>query len=215
MSNIAGKSYAMNVVSPTVYNGLLNRIIFLAARTPFFRPRLKGLIVLSLIHYARWVIIRPKDFPHLDESQPKEDVKHAYEFFFSNFNGSWDQYVDSFSMALAGGLDLLWFKNIKYPKSVPIDPFHRYINFNQIQTDYYYNAYPLAASNDVKSAQSVRDTLLDLAKTAKKGSDSDFQQAYDAALVELQHDLGRLEQTPIVSLANAAMEERRRVEGMS
>ncbi|MGI9643809.1 MAG: hypothetical protein ACR2O6_00700 [Ilumatobacteraceae bacterium] len=204
----------MNVVSPTIRNGLLNRVIFVAARTPLFRSRLKGLIVLSLIHYARWAIIRPKDFPHLDESQPEEDIENAYEFFFSNFNGSWDQYVDSFSMSLAGGLDLLWYKNVNYPNSVPIAPFHRYINANQIQTDHYYNAYPLATSNDVKSAREVRDTLIELAKTAKKSSDAEFETAYVQALIKLQNDLSRMEETPIVSLAHAAVVERQRVEGM-
>ncbi len=213
MSNIAGKSYAMNVVSPTKWNGIVNRLIFLAGRT-LLKNKLQGLLTLSLIHYARWAIIRPKDFPRLSDDQPKEDIGYTYEFFFSNFNGSWDQYIDSFSMSIASGLDLFWWGNINYPKSIPIEEFHRYINANQIQTSYYYNAYPLASSNDVKAAERVRDTLLDLVKVAKKGSDDEFLAAYHRALAERQHDLGRMEETPIVSLAHAAIEERRRVEAM-
>ena len=68
MSNIAGKSYAMNVVSPTKWNGIVNRLIFLAGRT-LLKNKLQGLLTLSLIHYARWAIIRPKDFPRLSDDQ--------------------------------------------------------------------------------------------------------------------------------------------------
>jgi hypothetical protein len=215
VSNIAGKAYAMNVVSPTGWpHGIANRVIFWAART-ILKNRLNGLLTLSLIHYARWAIVRPKDFPNLGEGQPKEDIKYTYEFFFSNFNGSWDQYIDSFSMSIASGLDLFWYSNVNYPKSVPIEPFHNYITANQVQTDYYYNAYPLAASNDVKAASKVRATLTELAGAVDQGTDEAFQAAYDRAIISLQHDLGRMEETPIVSLAHAATAERARVEALS
>jgi len=214
MSNIAGKAYAMNVVSPTGWPaGIANRVIFWAART-FLKNRLRGLLTLSLIHYARWAIVRPKDFPNLGEGQPEEEIEYTYEFFFSNFNGSWDQYIDSFSMSIATGLDLFWFTNVNYPKSVPIEAFHRYITANQIQTDYYYNAYPLAASNDVKSASRVRGALVELAGAIEQGTDQEFKAAYDKTVLRLQHDLGRMEETPIVSLAHAAARERQRVEAL-
>ncbi len=214
MSNIAGKAYAMNVVTPTGWRfGLANRVIFWAART-ILEKKLSGLLTLSLIHYARWAIVSPKEFPNLGEGQPEEDIGYTYEFFFSNFNGSWDQYIDSFSMSISGGLDTLWYSNVNYPKSVPIESFHRYITANQIQTDYYYNAYPLAASNDVKAGRRVRAALSDLAEVAEHGTDEAFQAAYTRALLGLQHDLGRLEETPIVSLAHAAATERHRVEAL-
>jgi hypothetical protein len=203
----------MNVVSPAGWMGIVNRALFWAART-FLKARLKGLVTLSLIHYAHWTIVRPKDFPNLGHGQPKEDVRYPYEFFFSNFNGSWDQYIDSFSMSIPSGLDLLWMTNINYPKSIPIESFHRYINSNQISTDYYYTAYPLATSNDVKSAQRVRAALIDLADVSRRASDGDFLAAYNRTLVSLQNDLSRMEETPIVSLANEAVRERQRVEGL-
>ncbi|MEJ7605597.1 MAG: hypothetical protein WKF37_04885 [Bryobacteraceae bacterium] len=119
MSNIAGKAYAMNVVTPMHwYTAWLNRVIFWA--TVKHKPFLSGLLTLSLIHYARWVILKPGEFPRLSPEQPKEDLKYYYMIFFSNFNGSWDQYVDSFSSAISGGLDKFWFKSIKYPNSIPM-----------------------------------------------------------------------------------------------
>jgi hypothetical protein len=59
------------------------------------------------------VIIMPGQFPKLNSDQSHEDVKYAYMIFFSNFNGSWNQYVDSFSSAIPGGLNLFWFGSIK------------------------------------------------------------------------------------------------------
>jgi hypothetical protein len=213
VSNIAGKAYALNVITPVRWRGVVVRLIFWFART-FKKSSFVGLRTLSLIHYARWVVIRPSRFPNLGHGQPREHTRYAYEMFMTNFNGSWNQYIDSFSMSIPAGLDLLWRTNVNYPKSVPIEQFHRYIEANQIPTDYYYDAYPLATSNDVKSAERVRAALLDLAAIAGQVSDDDFQAAYNRQVLALQHDLARMEGTPIVSLANEAVVERQRLQGL-
>jgi len=109
MSNIAGKAYAMNLLTPIKVSMVwLNKLIFLVVGVKLFQKwTFGGLLTLSLIHYARWVIIGKNQFPNLDSEQPKEELEYAYMFFFSNFNGSWTQYVDSFSMAIPSGLNLL------------------------------------------------------------------------------------------------------------
>lgn len=207
MSNIAGKAYAMNVITPLKWlTTLRTRLIFWGAgKLP---STTLGLVTLSLIHYARWVILRPKDFPHLGPEQPKEDLQYCYMLFFSNFNGSWDQYVDSFSSAIPTGLDSFWYKNIKYPNSIPMLPFHRYITSNQIWTDHYYNAYPMASTNDVKSAQKVRQNLIDFARRTANATPDDFQRQYNTLLLSLQHDLSQMGPNPVVSLSASAVERR-------
>lgn len=209
MSNIAGKSYAMNVITPIRwYTTWLNKLIFWAAlKIP---STLKGLITLSLIHYARWVIIGKDQFPHLDPKQPKENLKYSYMLFFSNFNGSWDQYVDSFTFAIPGGLDMFWKWNIRYSKSVALTPFHNYIQYNQIESIHYYNAYPLAASNDVKSAKTVKNALIAFDQKSNALSDAEFLKSYNALLRGLQHDLGDMHPTPIVSMSAYQVERRQR-----
>jgi hypothetical protein len=229
MSNIAGKSYAMNVITPVT--GLpyyWNRFLFLILQfsiskklgntgfwgklvpsviTNWVFGKLNGLLTLSLIHYARWAII--KEFPHLDESQPRENLKYHYMLFFSNFNGSWSQYVDSFHMAIPQGLDQFWNKNVKYPGSVPLQPFHKYITYNQIWTNHYYNAYPLAASNDIKGAQELTDALtLFVSVSGKNESPENFQKRYESLLLDQQRNLGLIEPTPIVSLSAEAVLKR-------
>jgi len=208
MSNIAGKAYAMNVITPIrPYTAWVNKLIFWIALK--FPSTLKGLITLSLIHYARWVIIGRNQFPHLDPSQPKEDLNYSYMLFFSNFNGSWDQYVDSFTFSIPDGLDMFWKWNIRYSKSVALTPFHKYIQYNQIETLHYYNAYPLAASNDIKGAKTVKDALIAFDKDAQAGTDAEFLQRYHALLRGLQHDLGDMYPTPIVTMSAYQVEKRR------
>lgn len=203
MSNIAGKAYAMNVITPIRwYMTWINKVIFWFALK--FPSTLSGLITLSLIHYARWVIIGRKQFPHLDEYQPKEDLHYSYMLFFSNFNGSWAQYVDSFTFAIPAGLDQFWKWNIRYPRSVPLTPFHSYITYNQIQTDHYYNAYPMASSNDIKSAKKLKAALIDFDAQHGNKSPDDFIKEYNALLRSLQHDMGTMQPLPIVSLADQA-----------
>jgi hypothetical protein len=165
-------------------------------------------MTLSLIHYARWVIVGRKQFPHVSPDQPKERLKYAYMLFFSNFNGSWDQYVDSFTFAIPSGLDLFWKWNVRYSKSVALTPFHRYIQYNQLETIHYYNAYPMATANDVKAAKTVKDKLIAFNKTLDQGSDAEFQKRYNALLRGLQHDLGDMHPTPIVSMSAYQVEKR-------
>jgi hypothetical protein len=211
MSNIAGKAYAMNLVTPLRAPLVpINKLIFWALRSPLLSFSLRGLLTLSLIHYARWVIVRGSDLPRLDKSQPKEELRYHYMFFFSNFNGSWEQYVDSFSAAIPSGLDLLWLWNVAWPKAVPEQPFHRYVEHNQIWTDYYYSAYPMAASNDVKCAHKVKQRLCEFAKQSEASSPQVFLEQYNRMLKDLQNDLGQLASSPIVSLAAEDIAARRR-----
>lgn len=201
MSNIAGKAYAINVITPIRgWTTWLNKLIFWAAiKMP---KTLNGLLTLSLIHYARWVIIERDQFPVLSPDQPEEKLKYNYMLFFSNFNGSWAQYVDSFTFAIPSGLDMFWKWNVRYPKSVPLTPFHDYIRFNQIQTDHYYNAYPMASANDVKSAKKLHVALMDFdARLDEHASDEAFQKKFHLLLRDLQHDMGTMQHTPIVSLS--------------
>lgn len=209
MSNLAGKAYAMNLITP-MWRWLspVNRLAFWAVGTRAFSPSLHGLQTLSMIHYARWTFLRRDDWPRLSPDQPKEELSYDYMFFFSNFNGSWAQYVDSFSSAIASGLNLLWFRNIGWPKASPQEPFHRYVLHNQLWTNHYYSAYPLAASNDVKAASRVRRRLVDFARQLRRGSPEQFLERYKRMLKDLQGDLAMMDATPPVSAASENVDQR-------
>lgn len=103
-----------------------------------------GLKELSFIHFARWVIVPHRTFPRITSQQPKEKLQYDYLFFFSNFNGTGNQYIDAFSAVVSDGLDAIWGWSEKFPGAVPVTPFKEYIARVQFETDYYYEAYPHA-----------------------------------------------------------------------
>src|SRR5580704_18069461 len=73
-----------------------------------FKPLQANLKNLSFIHFARWVVVGRNQFPRLSDKQPHEELRYDYLLFFSNFNGTWNQYIDAFSAVLSQGLDLIW-----------------------------------------------------------------------------------------------------------
>ena len=197
MSNVAGKAYGMNVVTPMrPYLTWINRLIFMASRA--LPANLAGLLGLSIIHFARWAIIRRDQWPDL--GQGRQNLQNDYMLFCSNFNGTWDQYIDAFSDGIPNGLDLFWFSSTKYPHSIPITPFKDYIRANQIDTDYYYNATPGAAQRDIKAALRLRRALVALASQHAAQTPEAFRQAYVAALVAVQNDLGSQGFAPVASV---------------
>jgi len=133
MSNINGKVYAMNAITPMKpwKTWILRGFFFLLGH---IKPLQKDLIDLSFIEFARWVVLPRKGFPFLGNSQVKEDLKYDYLLFFSNFNGTWNQYIDAFSAVLSKGLNLVWRWSEKFPGSVPVTSFKEYIARVQFDT---------------------------------------------------------------------------------
>jgi len=200
MSNIAGKAYAMNVVTPSHPRiTWVNRLLFMVARG--LPENLAGLLGLSLIHFARWVIIKPSEWPDMGEERLKQThLKNDYMLFCSNFNGTWDQYIDAFSDGIPKGLDLFWYSATKYPLSIPITPFKDYITHNQVYTDHYYNATPGSAQRDVKSALRVYDAVLTLQKAHATQTPEDFAETWKAAMLKIQGNMGDPGFGPVASL---------------
>ena len=206
MSNVAGKAYGMNVLTPVPpAMTWVQRLIFMAARA--FPTTLRGLLGLSLIHFARWVIIKRDQWPEGDRGKPK--LKNDYVLFCSNFNGTWDQYIDAFSDGIPQGLDLFWYASFKYPHSIPISAFKTYITHNQFDTGYYYNATPGSAQRDIKAALKVYAELKSLgAKHASLDAKS-FTVEYNKALARVQNCLGSPGYAPIASLDTETAEQNR------
>lgn len=216
MSNIAGKAYAMNVVTPSKPRRTwVNRFIFMLARGA--PNQLKGLLGLSIIHFARWVIVKRDQWPSLGHEHCKQNLNNDYMIFCSNFNGTWDQYIDAFSDGIPDGLDMFWYSATKYPKSLPITPFKNYITHNQIYTDYYYNATPGAAQRDIKASLKVYATVKELAELHANSDAKTFAKAYrEALLKKMQNCLGDPGYAPVASLdtENADLNRRSSIQAM-
>jgi len=199
MSNIAGKAYGMNVITPVPPSWTwLQRFIFMLARA--LPATLGGLINLSLIHFARWVLIKRDQWPAGDQGKPV--LQNDYMLFCSNFNGTWDQYIDAFADGIPNGLDLFWYASLKYPHSIPITPFKSYIVHNQFHTSYYYNATPGSAQRDIKAALNVYGELKKLAaiRRVPGTTPAAFAAEYRKFLISVQTSLGSPGYAPIASL---------------
>lgn len=206
MSNVAGKAYAMNVITPMrPAITWINRAAFRVSRA--FPASLQGLLGLGLIHFARWVIIKRDQWPQ--RGQPRQNLVNDYMLFGSNFNGTWDQYIDAFADGLPGGLDLLWYSSTKFPHSIPITPFKNYIRANQIDTGYYYNATPGSAQRDIKAALLLVAGLR--AIDAGSLEDGELGAAYDALLLSMQGGLGVPGYAPVASCDTAAADRHRAI----
>jgi hypothetical protein len=196
VSNVAGKAYGMNVVTPVRPSRTwINALLFMAARC--IPSSLGGLLGLSLIHFARWVIIRRDRWPAGPSGAAP--LMNDYVLFISNFNGTWDQYIDAFADGIPGGLDLFWYSSTKYPHSIPITPFKDYIRANQVDTAYYYNATPGSAQRDIKAALRLTQALRQLAAVPAALSDAEFAGQYRAALTSVQDCLGSAGYAPVAS----------------
>lgn len=196
MSNINGKVYAMNAITPMRpwKTWILRAAFFVLWHV---KPLQKDLIDLSFIEFARWVVVPRRSFTNLGGSQLKEDLEYDYLLFFSNFNGTWNQYIDAFSAVLSRGLNLIWRWSEKFPGSVPVTLFKEYIARVQFDTDYYYTSYPQATANDVKSAHIVQSSFDELALAAEQQSPQQFADAYLRFVIQVQAHLGETGEAPV------------------
>ena len=213
MSNIAGKAYAMNIITPMrPWRTWVQRLIFMASRC--MPGTLSNLMGLKLIHFARWVLIRRDQWPDL--GQGKQQLRNDYMLFCSNFNGTWDQYIDAFSDGLPDGLDMFWYASTKYPHSIPISAFKYYIGHNQIDTNYYYNATPGSAQRDIKRALRLAAALRRLEQAHRTGDAARLRRRIPAELVGsggkpgVQNCLGSPGVAPAASVATRNADANRR-----
>ena len=176
----------MNVITPM--KRWKSPILKLAFHVLSAKSKQRKLRTLSFIHFARWTCISPDDWPKFTGMHTHEYLKRDYLLFESNFNGSWNEYVDAFHTVLARSLNIVWWWSDKFPGSVPLEPFKKYIQHNQILTDWYYVAYPGSTVSDVKNALCALEALKDL-EADLDAPDQNFDEKYLAFLGRTQNKL--------------------------
>jgi hypothetical protein len=137
---------------------------------------------LSFIHVAHWVIL---------DRLPGQRTpsRYAYLLFMSNFNGSWREYIDAFSIAIPGRMALLWGTAYGFPGAQPPLPFVRYIERNQLTPVHYYAAYPEATATEIASALRVSERFASDIEPARQQDDARFAAAWGAFVDAVQRDL--------------------------
>jgi hypothetical protein len=185
VANIEGKATAITVLTPVRLGGpLLLDLVFWAGRHLSFT--LKKLEELSFIHYARWTLIRR--FPDGEDGRG-ERLGHTYLFFESNFNGTWDQYIDAFSEVVAVRMRAIWGTSIGFPGPLPVEPFKQYIRRNEYVANHYWSAYPGETTTEIVSAESVEKALEQFIGDSADLDAVAFKAAYDDFLTEIQANL--------------------------
>jgi hypothetical protein len=183
MANVEGRATAITVLTPYKPTGrLLLPLVFWIGR--HVTATLKKLHMLSFIHYARWVMV--KRFP---DGGRGERLRYPYLMFESNFNGSWDQYIDAFSEVVPARMRGIWGTSYGFPGPIPVEPFKQYIRANEYVANHYWNAYPGATTTEIISAAKVAAALDDLRARAPAMDPVAFKAAYEDMLTAMQHDL--------------------------
>ena len=183
MGNVEGKATAITVLTPVRRVGpLLLPAVFWAARN--VTSSLKKLEQLSFIHYARWALI--ERFP---DGREGERLRHTYLLFESNFNGTWDQYIDAFSEVVPGRMRAIWGTSFGFPGPMPVEPFKQYIRRNEYVANHYFCAYPGATTTEIVGAARVEAELQRLVERAADLDPPAFAAAYVALLTAVQGDL--------------------------
>ena len=183
MANVEGRATAITVLTPYRFTGrLLLPIVFWVGRNVTWT--LKKLQLLSFIHYARWAVVK-----RFTDGGRGERLHHPYLLFESNFNGTWDQYIDAFSEVVPRRMKGIWGTSYGFPGPIPVEPFKDYIRANEYAANHYYNAYPGATTTEIISAAKVAAALDDLRARAPSLDPVAFKVAYEDMLTSIQHDL--------------------------
>jgi hypothetical protein len=87
-----------------------------------------SLIGISTIHFVRWLVI--------------DDGRRL--MMLSDYDGSWEAYIDEFAEMILSGLDAIWGTALGYPPEGARDlaAFKRFLRCHQVPASVFYSGYP-------------------------------------------------------------------------
>ena len=104
-----------------------------------------SLIGISTIHFVRWLVI--------------DDGRRL--MMVSDYDGSWENYIDEFAEMIVSGLDAIWETAIGFPPDGARDlpAFKRFLRSHQVPAEVFFSAYPdetvLNIARDIRRAPRV------------------------------------------------------------
>jgi hypothetical protein len=115
-----------------------------------------SLIGISTIHFVRWLLI--------------DDGRRLV--MLSDYDGSWESYIDEFAEMILSGLDAIWNTSLGFPPDGARDlpAFKRFLRSQQVAAEIFFSAYPdetvLNIVNDREVAGALADATGSRASTA-------------------------------------------------
>ena len=139
----------ITVVDP----GQLHRLKAVLAAIDAYAKRLAppgSLIGISTIHFVRWVLI--------DEGRRL--------VLLSDYDGSWENYIDEFAEMILSGLDAIWESSFGYPADGARDlpAFKRFLRAHQAPSEVFFSAYPNETVLNIANDRTLADALTRAAK---------------------------------------------------
>jgi hypothetical protein len=103
-----------------------------------------SLLGISTIHFVRWFVV--------DEGRRLIMV--------SDYDGSWENYIDEFAEMILSGLDAIWETAFGYPPDGARDlpAFKRFLRLHQVPSELFFSAYPNTTVQNIKAATPHRRT---------------------------------------------------------
>jgi hypothetical protein len=149
-SNVCGMATAITTMAPMRRRKVLAlRLAFWMRRhvAPYRELKARPLRRLSFIHFAQWTLVR---------RLPGQPLSPTYLCFESNFNGSFDAYIDSFAYVVPRLMKGIWRGAYGFPGPQPATPFKAYIERHEYPAAHFYSAYPEATTTRVSAALALR-----------------------------------------------------------
>jgi hypothetical protein len=183
--NLEGRAQAFTIFTPVKPGwALWLRFNFFVGRhVPYFTKKLRE---LALIHYARWSIV---SLSRSSEARHPHGNRQ-YLLLTTNFNGTWDQYVEVFSEVVPWLIRGIWSSSPGFSGPSPPERLKEFVREHELAADHYYAAYPQATTTVVLAALALRDRFERLAQGVQRDIDpEDFRQAWLAFLTDVQGHL--------------------------
>lgn len=135
---------------------------------------------LSFIHFVRFAIVRRLP------NGPR--LRRPILLFESNYNGSFPDYIETFSETVPAEMRGFWGTSYGFPGPVPVTPFKQYIRDNQFDVDHYYCAYP-ESTTMIVSALALDPEHEAFHTQASRLQPDEFLAAYDRFVADHQAEL--------------------------
>ena len=152
--NVLAQNHMISITQrkPDLVRRFTLRLAFcfvLVGATKYFRPGfLSG---IGTIHFARWVT--PPGSPDL--------------IFLSNYDSSWESYLEDFITRAHNGLTAVWSNSIGFPHTENLltqgatdgERFKRFARHSMVPTRFWYSAYPKLTTTCIRSNAELRRGL--------------------------------------------------------
>jgi hypothetical protein len=142
-------------VKPSLWSRLALRLVLFGANRSVQNAN-GSLSDITTIHFARWALID----------------RGSKLLFESNYDGSWERYIDDFVDRASFGLNAIWGNTVEFlvGGSRDIEAFKKSIRDNQTPAQVFYSAYPQSTVvnifNDLHCAENVNGIVQEIAAGA-------------------------------------------------